>query len=177
MNIKRSLLSTLASILLLTSASLAATPAAAASTAPVYKWGVGLVITGYYLQPILEVNIDDKYDLVAGYGTQAMGAGNDQSFGLLLGGTMWTYKTGPVDFGWSAYLNIRTRMGMGDSTSDNTVTRIDMGFSAKTKIMPNIYIKGDALLFGIVSGKSVGFDTGGPEIAPIGQLSLIFNFM
>jgi hypothetical protein len=165
---KKTLLLTILSILVLSSISFAVT-----------KWSFGgsFSTNSFSTQPTLVVNFDDKYDLVAGYQTIAQGSGNDQASRLLLGGTMWTFKTGAISCGWSAYYLSNVFPSLGTKAEDNTLTAINIGFTAKTQLVSGVQLRADAILLSSVTGKSGAVDAGGSSICPSLQLSLLFDFM
>ena len=78
---------------------------ATVSSAASLKWSFGgsFSTNSFTPQPTLVCNIDDKWDVIAGYQQITNGSGNDSNSMLLLGGTMWLFSKGPVDCGWSAY--------------------------------------------------------------------------
>jgi hypothetical protein len=164
---KKTILLTLVALFVCSSMSMAAIK---------YSFGGSFSTSSYTTQPLLVVNFDDKYDLVAGYQTIAEGSGNDSQTNMVLGGTMWTMKNGPITCGWSGYY-VSFATPTGGKASDDTVSGLNLGFTAKTDLVPSVSLRGDAILLSTVSGKAGGADTGGTSIAPHLQLSIVFNFI
>ena len=148
------------------------------SSAAALKWSFGgsFSTSSFSTQPTLVCNIDDKWDVVAGYQSITNGSGNDANSKLLLGGTMWMFSKGSIDCGWSAYY-LADAFPNGAKASDNTLTSINVGFTAKTALVSGVTLRGDAILLSSVSGKVSGADAGGSCIAPNLQLSILFDFM
>jgi len=140
------------------------------------KWDFGGAFStnSYTSQPILVVNIDNKYDVVVGYQTIPGASGQDATSSILLGGTMWTFKTGAINCGWSLYYLSSVFADPGD---DNKLTALSGAFTVKTQLVQDVTLRADAILLSSTSGKVNANDYAGTAISPSLQLSLLFNFM
>ena len=135
-------------------------------------------------QPILVItpgnlsNID--YDILVGYSSVGMGEDIDAQVGLLVGGTWWLGMNGPINYGFTAlYYSQGTTSGAtgGDKASDNTITTLDLMFSAKTPLVASLDARADVLLYSSVGGKSFGNDIkDSNQMFSTIQLSLQYDF-
>ena len=135
-------------------------------------------------QPILVITPGNlktvNYDILLGYSSVGAGDGNDAAVGMLLGGTWWVDRSGPITYGptllyysqgnWSA-------LSGGGKASDNTLTSLDLLFSCKTALLPQVDLRADILLLSSVGGKSGGSDVKDSNtMFDTIQLGIVFNF-
>jgi hypothetical protein len=135
-------------------------------------------------QPILVItpgnlkNVD--YDILVGYSSVGVGEDIDAQVGMLVGGTWWLGMNGPINYGMTAiyYSQGITNGGVGgDKASDNTITSLDLMFSAKTPIVPSLDARADVLLYSSVAGKYLGDDIkSSNQMLSTIQLSLVYSF-
>jgi hypothetical protein len=172
---KKLLLLTLLSLVVLSSMSFAAMKIGVAGSFGTNSWDTQpiLVITPGNLK-----NVD--YDILLGYSSVGVGEDIDTQIGMVVGGTWWLGMNGPINYGMTAlyYSQGTTNGGAGgDKASDNTITTLDLLFSAKTPIVASLDVRADVLLYSSVGGKSGGADIkDSNQMFSTIQLSLQYDF-